>query len=81
MELPKLIETQLESYSLFLQQHVEAGARENKGLEEVFQTLFFIFILSLLARGKKKEFGAKKFSKFYAWQNLVFSQKFYININ
>ena len=40
MELPKLIETQIESYYQFLQQHVEAGARENKGLEEVFQTLF-----------------------------------------
>jgi len=32
MKLPKLIETQLESYTQFLQQHVEAGARENKGL-------------------------------------------------
>ena len=46
MELPKLIETQLESYSQFLQQHVEAGARENKGLEEVFQTLFPITSVS-----------------------------------
>ena len=40
MKLPKLIQTQLESYTQFLQQHVETGARENKGLEEVFQTLF-----------------------------------------
>ena len=40
MELPKLIETQLESYTQFLQQHVEAGARENKGLEEVFKLYF-----------------------------------------
>ena len=40
MELPKLIKTQLDSYTQFLQQHVEVGARENKGLEEVFQTLF-----------------------------------------
>ena len=28
MKLPKLIETQLESYTQFLQQHVEVGARE-----------------------------------------------------
>ena len=46
MELPKLIETQLESYSQFLQQHVEASARENQGLEEVFQTLFPITSVS-----------------------------------
>ena len=46
MELPKLIETQLESYAQFLQQHVEAGARENQGLEEVFQTLFPITSVS-----------------------------------
>ena len=46
MELPKLIETQLESYSQFLQQHAEAGARENQGLEEVFQTLFPITSVS-----------------------------------
>ena len=46
MKLPKLIETQLESYTQFLQQHVEAGARENKGLEEVFQTLFPIISVS-----------------------------------
>ena len=46
MELPKLIETQLESYSQFLQQHVEVGARENQGLEEVFQTLFPITSVS-----------------------------------
>jgi DNA-directed RNA polymerase subunit beta len=46
MKLPKLIETQLESYMQFLQQHVEAGARENKGLEEVFQTLFPITSVS-----------------------------------
>ena len=46
MKLPKLIETQLESYTQFLQQHVEAGTRENKGLEEVFQTLFPITSVS-----------------------------------
>ena len=46
MELPKLVETQLESYSQFLQQHVEAVSRENKGLEEVFQTLFPITSVS-----------------------------------
>jgi DNA-directed RNA polymerase subunit beta len=46
MKLPKLIETQLESYTQFLQQHVEAGARENKGLQEVFQTLFPITSVS-----------------------------------
>ncbi len=46
MKLPKLIETQLESYTQFLQQHVEADARENKGLEEVFQTLFPITSVS-----------------------------------
>jgi DNA-directed RNA polymerase subunit beta len=46
MELPKLIETQLESYTQFLQQHVKEGARENKGLEEVFKTLFPITSVS-----------------------------------
>jgi DNA-directed RNA polymerase subunit beta len=46
MELPKLIKTQLDSYSQFLQQHVEVGVRENKGLEEVFQTLFPITSVS-----------------------------------
>ena len=46
MKLPKLIQTQLESYTQFLQQHVETGARENKGLEEVFQTLFPITSVS-----------------------------------
>ena len=46
MKLPKLIETQLESYTQFLQQHVEVGARENKGLEEVFLTLFPITSVS-----------------------------------
>ncbi len=46
MKLPKLIETQLESYSQFLQQHVEADAREHKGLQEVFQTLFPITSVS-----------------------------------
>ena len=46
MELPKLIKTQLDSYAQFLQQHVEVGARENKGLEEVFQTLFPITSVS-----------------------------------
>ncbi len=40
MELPRLVETQLESYSQFLQQDIDAEKRENKGLEEVFQTLF-----------------------------------------
>ena len=33
MELPRLIETQLDSYSQFLQQNVEVDKRENKGLE------------------------------------------------
>ena len=46
MQLPKLIETQLESYTQFLQQYVEVSARENKGLEEVFQTLFPITSVS-----------------------------------
>jgi len=46
MELPKLIKTQLDSYTQFLQQHVEVGARENKGLEEVFRTLFPITSVS-----------------------------------
>ena len=40
MELPKLIETQLESYSQFLQQHVEAGARENQGSRRSFSNSF-----------------------------------------
>ncbi len=46
MELPKLVETQLESYSQFLQQNIAAEDRENKGLEEVFQTLFPITSVS-----------------------------------
>ena len=46
MELPKLIETQLDSYAQFLQQHVELGARKNQGLEEVFQSLFPITSVS-----------------------------------
>ena len=46
MELPKLVETQLDSYAQFLQQYVEPQARENKGLEEVFQTLFPITSVS-----------------------------------
>ena len=46
MELPKLVETQLDSYAQFLQQNVEVQARENKGLEEVFQTLFPITSVS-----------------------------------
>ena len=40
MDLPRLVETQLESYSQFLQQDIVSEKRENKGLEEVFQTLF-----------------------------------------
>ncbi len=40
MELPNLIETQLDSYKTFLQQDVDASKREVQGLEEVFQGLF-----------------------------------------
>ena len=40
MELPNLIETQLDSYKSFLQRDVVASAREVQGLEEVFQGLF-----------------------------------------
>ena len=40
MELPNLIETQLDSYKAFLQQDVDASKREVQGLEEVFQGLF-----------------------------------------
>ncbi len=36
MSLPKLIETQLDSYSSFLQENIAPDKRENKGLEEVF---------------------------------------------
>ena len=46
MELPRLIETQLDSYSQFLQRNVEVDKRENKGLEEVFRTLFPITSVS-----------------------------------
>jgi DNA-directed RNA polymerase subunit beta len=40
MELPNLIETQLDSYKAFLQRGVDASKREVQGLEEVFQGLF-----------------------------------------
>ncbi|MEK9649866.1 MAG: DNA-directed RNA polymerase subunit beta [Gammaproteobacteria bacterium] len=40
MELPNLIETQLDSYKAFLQRDVEASKRKVQGLEEVFQGLF-----------------------------------------
>ena len=40
MELPNLIETQLDSYKAFLQRDVDASKREVQGLEEVFQGLF-----------------------------------------
>ena len=40
MELPNLIETQLDSYKAFLQRDVDASKREVHGLEEVFQGLF-----------------------------------------
>ncbi len=40
MELPNLIETQLDSYKTFLQRDVDASKREVQGLEEVFQGLF-----------------------------------------
>ena len=46
MELPRLIETQLDSYSQFLQRNVEVDKRENQGLEEVFRTLFPITSVS-----------------------------------
>ena len=40
MDLPNLIETQLDSYSEFLQSEVSLEARKRQGLEEVFQSLF-----------------------------------------
>ena len=40
MELPNLIETQLDSYKAFLQRDVDTSKREVQGLEEVFQGLF-----------------------------------------
>ncbi len=40
MELPNLIETQLDSYKAFLQRDVDASKREVQGLEEVFRGLF-----------------------------------------
>ncbi len=46
MRLPKLIETQLNSYAEFLQSNVPADKRNKQGLEEVFQTLFPITSVS-----------------------------------
>ena len=46
MSLPKLIETQLDSYSSFLQENIAPDKRENKGLEEVFNGLFPITSVS-----------------------------------
>ena len=46
MRLPKLIETQLNSYAEFLQSDVPANKRNKQGLEEVFQTLFPITSVS-----------------------------------
>ena len=46
MRLPKLIETQLNSYAEFLQSDVPADKRNKQGLEEVFQTLFPITSVS-----------------------------------
>ena len=46
MDLPTLTETQLNSYAEFLQANVDPDKRENKGLEEVFQSLFPITSVS-----------------------------------
>ena len=46
MSLAKLIETQLDSYSSFLQEDIVPEKRENKGLEEVFNGLFPITSVS-----------------------------------
>ncbi len=46
MRLPKLIETQLNSYAEFLQSDVPADKRNKQGLEEVFKTLFPITSVS-----------------------------------
>ena len=50
MRLPKLIETQLNSYAEFLQSDVPADKRNKQGLEEVFQTLFPITSVSETSR-------------------------------
>ena len=46
MDLPNLIETQLDSYSEFLQSDISLEARIRQGLEEVFQSLFPITSVS-----------------------------------
>ena len=46
MDLPNLIETQLNSYSEFLQSDISLDARKRQGLEEVFQSLFPITSVS-----------------------------------
>ena len=46
MELPYLVKTQTDSYRDFLQASISPEKRENKGLEEVFQTLFPITSVS-----------------------------------
>ena len=46
MDLPNLIETQLNSYSEFLQSDISLEARKRQGLEEVFQSLFPITSVS-----------------------------------
>ena len=46
MDLPKLIETQTNSYAEFLQADVAPDSRKKQGLEEVFQSLFPITSVS-----------------------------------
>ncbi|MFQ5432301.1 MAG: DNA-directed RNA polymerase subunit beta [Nitrospinota bacterium] len=40
LELPNLLETQLNSYETLIQAQVKPAARENRGLEEVFRSIF-----------------------------------------
>jgi len=40
MEMPYLLETQKLSYSEFLQMNVPPDAREDKGLHEIFKSIF-----------------------------------------
>ncbi|MCH8272446.1 MAG: DNA-directed RNA polymerase subunit beta, partial [Candidatus Marinimicrobia bacterium] len=40
VDMPNLLDIQLLSYEEFLQQNVEPGNRESKGLQSVFETIF-----------------------------------------
>ena len=40
LPIPFLLATQLESYAAFLQEHIPASERENRGLQAAFTSIF-----------------------------------------